>query len=137
DAECVVSLLRDADASAPRSVGSIPASFDITSGFGDQPLSRAGDTLTLTWAPSGTDAVVTVELEGDCVHSEEFQLEGDPGQFVIAPGRLVAWKSQEADSCSAALRVVRTRKGRPDPALGAHSSVVVRQIRTTRFVSVP
>jgi hypothetical protein len=137
DGEFVVSLLRTADLPALRSVGALPVPFEITSSFGDRPLSRANDLLTVLWAPSGSDAEVTVELESDCVHSEEFQVTGDPGSFVIEPGRITAWNNQKDETCNVALRVVRTRKGVPDPRLGSDSSVVLRQIRNALFISAP
>jgi hypothetical protein len=137
DGEFIVALLRATDAAAPRNVGSLPAAFEITSTFGDAPISRANETLTLTWTPGGTDAVVSIELEGDCIHSEEFQAGADQGRFTIEPGKLTAWKNQEQDSCNVAMRIVQTRHGEPDPALGADSSVVLRQIRAARFLSAP
>jgi hypothetical protein len=115
----------------------LPASFEITSMFGDSPVSRANDTLTISWTPGGSDAVVSVELEGDCIHSENYEAGSDQGSFIIQPGKLTAWKSQEQESCNVAVRVVQTKHGQPDPALGADSSVVLRQIRATRFVSAP
>jgi hypothetical protein len=137
DGEFVVGLMRAEDSSAPRSVGSLPSSFEITSAFADASFSRATDSLTITWSPGGTDSVVSIELEGDCIHSENFEVSGDPGTFTIAPGKISAWQSQEKDSCNVAARVVQTKHGEPDPALGADSSVVLRQIRATRFSSAP
>ena len=139
DGEFVVALVRgrDQDAAAPRSAGSLPVPFEISSAFGDTPVSRANDALTITWTPGGTDADVSIELEGDCIHSAELQPGGDPGTFTIEPGKITAWKSQEKDSCNVAVRVVQTKHGQADAALGADSSVVLRQIRATRFVSAP
>jgi hypothetical protein len=137
DGEFVVGLVRAQDSPAPRSLGRLPASFEITSMFGDAPISRANDTLTVNWAPGGTDAAVSIELEGDCIHSEVLEAGGDPGTFTITAGKLTAWKSQEKDSCNVAVRVVQTKHGQADPALGADSSVVLRQIRASRFVSAP
>lgn len=138
EGEFVVGLQRAAaGTAAPRSVGTLPASFEITSLFGDQPLSRANDTLTLVWTPGGTDAAVSIELEGDCIHSENFEVGADQGSYTIPPGKLTAWKNQEKESCNVAVRVVQTKHGQPDPALGADSSVVLRQIRATRFISAP
>jgi hypothetical protein len=137
DGEFVVGLLRDVDAPAPRSVGRMPVPFEITSHFPDTPISRANDPLTVSWSPGGTDAEVSIEIEADCIHSAYLQVAGDPGKFVIEPGKLSAWKNQEKEACNAALRVVQTKKGQADPALAAHSSVVLRQIRATRFVSGP
>jgi hypothetical protein len=133
----VIALVRDGAPPAPRSLGRLPSVFEITSDFPDTPISRAHDTLTLTWSPSGSDAEVTIEIEGDCIRSEELQVPHDSGKYVIEPGKLTAWKSQEQEACNAALRVVRTKKGLPDPALDRDSSVVLRQIRATRFVSGP
>ena len=97
-----------------------------------------GDVFELdVTVPGGTDAEASIELEGDCIHSAELQPGGDPGRFSIEPGKITAWKSQEKDSCNVAVRVVQTRHGQADPALGADSSVVLRQIRATRFVSAP
>jgi hypothetical protein len=135
--EFVVALMRDRDATAPRSVGTLPVPFDITSAFGDKPYSRANDSLTITWKPGSTDADVSIELEGDCIHSAELQATADIGSFTIEPGKLTAWKNQEKDSCNVAVRVVQTKHGQPDPTLGPDSSVVLRQIRATRFVSAP
>jgi hypothetical protein len=137
DGEFVVALMRGQDAAAPRSAGTMPVPFEITSAFGDKPYSRANDSLTITWTPGGTDAEVSIELEGDCIHSAELQPGADPGTFTIEAGKIEAWKSQEKDSCNVAVRVVQTKHGQADPALGADSSVVLRQIRATRFVSAP
>lgn len=137
DGEFVVALLRDGGTSAPQSAGRLPEPFEITSNFPDTPISRANDPLTITWSPSGRDAVISIEIEGDCIHSQDLQVPGDPGTFVIAPGKLSAWKNQDKDACNAALRLVQTKKGVPDPALDHDSSVVMRQIRATRFVSGP
>lgn len=137
DGEFVVGLERASDEPAPRSVGDMPASFEITSMFGDVPISRANDALAITWTPGGSEALVTIELEGDCIHSTVLDASSDAGKYTIEAGKLTAWKSQEKDSCNVALRVVQTKHGEPDPALGADSSVVLRQIRATRFVSAP
>jgi hypothetical protein len=137
DGEFVIGLERTADKPAPRNVGNMPASFEITSLFGDTAFSRANDALTVTWTPGGTDSVVSIELEGDCIHSTVLEAGKDPGTFTIEAGKVTAWKSQEKESCNVALRVVQTKHGEPDPALGADSSVVLRQIRATRFVSAP
>ena len=137
DGEFVVGLERASDNAAPRSVGDMPVAFEITSLFGDTPFSRANESLTIAWTPGSTDAEVTLELEGDCIHSTVIDAGLDQGMFTIEPGRVTAWKSQEEDSCTVALRVVQTKHGQADPALGADSSVVLRQIRATRFMSAP
>jgi hypothetical protein len=137
DGDFVVSLTREnGDVPAPRSIGTMPASFEFTHKQ-EGPISRANDNMTLSWTPGGTDAQVSIELEGDCIHSEQYELGGDPGTFTLEPGKLNAWKSQEKESCSVVVHVVLARKGTPDPALDSDSSVQLRQIRETRFVSAP
>jgi hypothetical protein len=133
----VIGLTREADAPAPKSIGTMPAPFEFTSSFLDVAVSRANDSLTMTWSPSSSDAQVSVELEGDCIHSQQFDVAGDSGSFTLEPGKLTAWKTQEKASCNVAVHVVQMRKGTPDPALDGDSSVQLRQVRDTRFVSAP
>jgi len=137
DGEFVVGLMRAGHRSAPHSVGRLPTAFAITSDLGAKPFSRANDAMTLSWSPGGSDADVTIEIEGDCIRSAELHAGRDAGRFVIEPGKLTTWKNQEKQACNVVLRVVQTRKGQPDPALDPNSSVVLRQIRTIRFVSRP
>jgi hypothetical protein len=137
DGKFVVSLSRVGDRAALQSSGNMPPGFDIVSGFGDRPLSRANDDVTVRWNPSGSDSDVSIELEGDCVHDEQFHVGADAGSYVIPAGTIAAWRMQEKDTCNVALRVVLTRKGATDPVLSRDSSFQLRQVRTTRIVSVP
>jgi hypothetical protein len=137
DGEVVVSLQRDTDTPAPKSVGTMPVTFEITSTFDDTPHSRDKDNLTITWSPGNTDADVTIGLDGDCIHSEEFKVGGDPGTYTIEAGKITAWKKQKNEACNVAVQVVHTRKGSTDPALDRDSRFELRQMRAVRFVSGP
>jgi hypothetical protein len=137
DGEVVVSLVRDVDTPAPKSSGTMPAPFEITSTFDATARSREKDAITITWSPGQTDAQVTIGLDGDCIHSEEFAVGGDPGTFTIEAGKLTAWKSQKNEACSVAVQVVQAKKGSTDPALDSDSRFTLRQIRESSFVSGP
>jgi hypothetical protein len=89
EGEFVVSLNRDVDTAAPKSSGRA-ATVQITSEFGDAPLSRKKDSVTFTWTPGSGGADVEIEIEGDCIHSEKYKVGGDPGSFTIEPGKIEA-----------------------------------------------
>jgi hypothetical protein len=135
--EFVVSLTRDVDAPAPNNKGTLPPPFEITSQFGDAPLSRAKDDLTVTWSPSEGGAQVKVTLEGDCVLPVSFDVGGDPGTFTIERTKIKAWMAQEKDACNVSLTIERTTPGTTDPALDSDSRFRLHQLRSTRFVSGP
>lgn len=135
--EFVVSFEREGDDDAPNTHGSLPAPFEITSEFDAKPLSRAKDTITLKWSPSGESATVVVELDGDCTHHFKKEVGGDPGKFKIRPGDLTAWKSKKNEACNVDVTITRIATGKPDPALDPDTRMVLRRVRKTRLVSGP
>jgi hypothetical protein len=137
EGEYTVSLTRDVDAAAPKSSGTMPPPFQITSDFGDSPLSRKKDSVTFTWTPGGSSSDVEIELEGDCIHSEHYNVGGDPGSFTIDPRKLEAWSSDKKKSCNVTVEISHTTHGTTDPAFDTDSSFELRQVRKTRFVSGP
>jgi hypothetical protein len=137
EGEFVVSLTRDQDGAAPSSSGTLPPPFQITSEFGDAPLSRKKDSVTFTWTPGNSGADVEIEIEGDCIHSEKYKVGGDPGSFSIEPGKIEAWKSDKKKACNVSVEIVHTARGTTDPAFDSDSRFELRQVRKTRFVSGP
>jgi len=137
EGEYVVSLARDVDAAAPKSSGTLPPPFQITSDFGDAPLSRKNDSVTFTWTPGNSGADVEISLEGDCILSQHYTVGGDPGSFTIEPHKIEAWKSEKKKSCNVAVEIIQTTRGTTDPAFDSDSRFTLRQVRTTRFVSGP
>lgn len=135
--EFVVSLEREGDDGAPNTRGTLPAPFEITSEFDATPISRVDGAIELTWDPSGEQAMVTIEVDADCLHSFRVEVGGDPGSYTIQPGELTAWKSKKDQPCNAVARVTRTTLGSGDPALDADTIMRLRQVRETTFVSGP
>lgn len=133
----VVSLERDGDDGAPNTHGTLPAPFEITSDFDATPISRSESAIELTWAPSGEQAEVTIEVDADCLHSFKVDLGGDPGSHRIQAGELTAWKSKKDQPCNAVVRITRTTLGSGDPALDGDTIMRLRQVRETTFVSGP
>lgn len=137
EGEFVVSLNRDVDTAAPKSSGTLPAPFQITSDFGDAPLSRRKDKVELTWTPGGSGADVTVKIEGDCIHSQEYKVGGDPGNFTIERKTIEAWKSDVKKACNVDVEIIHLTRGTTDAAFDSDSRFELRQVRRTRFVSGP
>lgn len=136
EGEFSVALVRDEDESAPNNNGSMPPPFTITSDLGNDPISRL-DPITLTWSPAATGGDVLIELEGDCIISERFRVGGDPGSYLIAPGKFRAWKKKKNETCNVDVTITRTTMGGTDPALDSDSWFRLHQVRRTRFMSAP
>lgn len=137
EGEFVVSLSRDVDSAAPKSSGTLPAPFQITSNFGDEPKSRRKDKVEVSWSPGNSGADVTIRIEGDCIHSQEYKVGGDPGSFTIERKQIEAWKSDTKKSCNVGVEVIHLTRGTTDSAFDSDSRFELRQVRRTRFVSGP
>lgn len=137
EGEFVVSMGRDVDAPAPNSRGALPPPFTITSEFGDAPLSRKKDSVNLTWTPGGSGSDVEIEVRGDCIHTERFEVGGDPGAYTIEKKALTAWKSKAKQACNVIATITHGRLGTTDPAFDGDSRFRLRQVRQVRFVSGP
>lgn len=137
EGEYTVSLTRDVDAAAPKSSGTLPPPFQITSNFDDNPISRKNDEVVITWAPGNGGADVQIDIEGDCIHSDHFNVGGDPGSFTISKKKIEGWSSDKKKKCNVSVEVSQTTKGTTDPAFDSDSRFELRQVRKTRFVSGP
>jgi hypothetical protein len=137
EGDYVVSLTRDVDDQAPKSTGRLPPPFQITSEFGDEPLSRKKDEVALSWTPGNSGSDVTISIEGDCIHREEYSVGGDPGSFTIGRKKITAWKSDTKKKCNVTVEIVHVARGTTDPAFDSDSRFELRQVRRTRFVSGP
>ncbi len=135
--EFTVSFERDGDDAAPKSTGTLPAPFEITSDFGADAISRESDSVTIEWSPSGESSDMEIEIEGDCIHDERYKVGGDPGSYTISKGEIRAWKSKKDEDCNVEVQVTRTSRGQTDPALDRDSRFLLHQVRRTRFVSGP
>jgi hypothetical protein len=135
EGEFLVALVRDVDAPAPSSRGTMGLPFELTPL--DHAISRAGESLTISWTPVDPEAQVELELEGDCLIHEQRTLGADTGQASFAPGELRAWKNKAALTCPVTATVRRTRTGSTDPALDPDSRFRLHQVRSFSFSSAP
>jgi hypothetical protein len=140
DTEYRVILEREQDETADGNVGTLPAPFDITSDFGSDEISRADDDLEVTWDPGDSGDKMTLEIDDEppgCLYPQDFDIDGDPGSYVVAAGKLDSTSSQEPETCDATGRLIRERRGSNDGALDDESSFKLFQRRSFGFVSAP
>jgi hypothetical protein len=134
--EVEVKLGRDVDKSASHNKGKLPPPFEITSDYGQKPVSRK-HSLTVEWSPSEGGADVNIHISGDCILDQDFDVGGDPGKYVVPAKKIEAWKAQEKQACNATIVVTRTTKGETDRELDSDSRFLLHQVRSTSFVSGP
>ena len=137
EGEVTVAFERDGDDDAPGSRGAIGPGFTIGGLSLEGPVSRATDSVSLSWSPVDPQAEVSVSLKGDCVISERKRLGGDTGSFTLSAGELRAWKRKADQTCAVDVEIARTRSGTTDPALDADSRFSLHQVRRARFISTP
>jgi hypothetical protein len=133
EGQFVVTLTRSADQEQMVSSGTMPPPFEITTQFPAKHI-RRNKPVTVEWAPAGTQAQVTVEIDGDCIHSDKFTT-GDTGSFTIPGGKIQAWKSKEDQECRVTMTVTRSVAGQTAPSFDSDSRFVLRQVRSTSFVT--
>jgi hypothetical protein len=114
---------------APSSTGLLPAPFDL--GALGAELSRAQD-LILTWSPSGTSDLMTLDLTGSCVEDLSIPIAGDPGSY----SPTLDWETSPS-SCQITLTLHRVRSGVIDPKLASGSTFSLEQVRTTSLFAHP
>ncbi len=110
-----VSLARSADTSAPESVVTLPAPFEFSSPPANAPFARSAG-VTVTWDGSGGADPLQLTARGACIQPVELDLAGDTGTQTLMP--FVASSSNETNTCSVSLTLVRRRVGTVDPAYG-------------------
>ncbi len=138
----MVMLEREGDDDALDSEGTLPEPFEITSDFGDTPISRSEDEMEITWEPSGEDDDMDVDFDdanGDegCIFSHDDDIPGDTGTFLVEADSLDSTDSDDPESCDVQATITRSREGSVDTALDEESTFVLRQLRRFTFVSAP
>jgi hypothetical protein len=123
----------DQDDSAPASIVSLPAPFEMM--LGAPAASRATDEVTVTWDPAGTGDL-TWEYEGECVLSEDGNTPDD-GETTFGLGEIRTFESDANESCTVDVLLARSRGGTIDPAFTDGGRIVARQVRSDSFLSVP
>lgn len=132
--EFIVDLQRDNDDDAPMSTGMLPGPFTFV--VPNMTTSR-GQSLTVTWTPSGSTDDMTMELNGTCIFHRSIDIPGDTGSHVIEPGTLVSVNTDKPETCDVTVDMKRTRNGTADAAFDPDSSFVLEQTRTAKFTSAP
>lgn len=134
DTEFVIGLERPDDTPAPNSTGKLPAPFTLAA---IDNKSRATDAVDITWDPSGSDSIV-IDVLGDCIKEHKDIKTSDTGSYTIAAGDLVSGFDSDKDkTCDVTVRVWRERGGSPDGAYDGESTMVMRQVRSTKFQAAP
>lgn len=132
--EFTISFLRgDEDDSAPASVVSLPAPFDLS--LSATEASRADDDLEYTWDPPGSGNV-SWEIEGDCVKHDDGSTPDD-GADTLQAGSIETFDSDKDETCTVDLQVRRQRSGNIDSAFTEGGRIVARHVRTESFTSTP
>jgi hypothetical protein len=126
-----VELRRGRFADADNSVVSLPAPFDLKVGNAGQTFETGVDAVALRWGQGSADTIA-VEVEGDCILDYGTSAMPDTGAFELPPQALEAYSGEgEGSTCSAVVRVRRTRVGALDPQFegGRITASQVREVR--------
>ena len=129
-----ISFTRTVDGGAPQSTLTLPDAFDL-----DELVDTVNDDedLVIAWTPSGSDDSMQVELNGDCVLWDAFDVQGDPGTYTVEAGDLT-WINDEApSSCKVDLTVHRFNAGTVDSGFGEGGKAVGKQKRLDDFLYQP
>jgi hypothetical protein len=138
ESEIVISLARGDGGNAPVSSVTMPPPVAITApAAGASKL--AGETLLVTWTPSGTSDQVQILMRSVVCSrpgagtTTTTAVVGDPGSasVLIDPDLLPALASGE--SCDVDVQVQRLRLGTVDPAYATGGSIVARQLDAVRI----
>lgn len=136
DTSFTFALERTTDTSAPSSVATLPAAFELTAPAADSVFSRAED-IVVSWEPSGEQDTMLVEWATDCTWTYEVEVDGDTGSLTIPAADVEVIDGHEEESCAGALTLTRRRGGALDPAFEEGGSIYGRQTRSVALRSDP
>ena len=131
-----VSLQRTVDAGAPSSIATLPTPFTLTA---PPATSSRAAAMTLTWSPGGSANAMSAVIDGACIDQVTVPITGDPGSVTIAAGMIKKKTAQQgqtiADSCTAEVRIERSKTGTLDSHFGKGGSVLGIQSRKATFTT--
>lgn len=131
-----VSFLRTVDAGAPSSIATLPAPFTLAA---PPATSSRATAMTLTWSPSGSANLMHAQIDGTCIDLLDLAIPGDPGTVTIPAGMIKKRTAQQgqtiADSCTAEIRIDRSKPGVLDTHFGKGGSVLGVQARKATFTT--
>ena len=125
--------------SFPDSTVSLPRPFDLTAPAASATVSRSSP-MSVTWTDAGTSDTVWIDVfYSTCLAFEGniyYPPGGDNGSTSIPTSALSPVQGEENATCSATLRVVRSRPGSIDDAFDS-GSIQGWQVRTVEITSTP
>lgn len=124
------------DTSAPKSAGTLPAPFTLSSPAKGATFVRGTDAISVKWDNSGKADAMSVELSGTCIQSVS-KTPSDSGEVTIGANEIKASKDNETKTCDVTVTVKRTRDGTLDAAYGKGGSVRGIQTRSVGVISKP
>ena len=130
DKQVRVELRRERFADAENSVVTLPEPFDLKLRNPGQTFVTGVDAVALSWGQGSADTIA-VEVEGDCILDYGTSAMPDTGAFELPPQALEAYSGEgEGTTCSAVVRVRRTRAGELDPQFegGRITAAQVREV---------
>jgi hypothetical protein len=134
-AEFTIAFLRgDDDDSAPESVVTMPAPFELDIAVSE--ASRADDAVEFTWDPPVDGGSMDWHYNGECVQLGSDDTPDD-GTHELAAGSIETFDSDKDKSCTVELEVSRNQGGDIDSAFTEGGSIVAKQIRSATFTSNP
>ncbi len=131
-----IEFKRTIDGGAPSSSVSLPFEYSVLTPTPGTTFSRSGETIMVTWAPSGSRDYVLVTIEGECIEPYSSGLAPDTGRFSITPNSIQLLEDASWDICTATMEVALTRVGTRDPAYGG-GYFYGQQVRTVAINSGP
>ncbi len=137
DTEFVVAFDREVDESAPNTVMSLPAQFDLTGPEEAVTVSRSQEEITISWEPSGSDDEMLWSVTGDCFFDADGGVDGDPGTVTVEAGTLESTDEDEPATCEATLTITRSRVGSLDENYGEGGTAFGRQVRSVDILVSP
>lgn len=110
----------------------MPPPFEIVAPEKDDRVAIGDESIGIAWDRIASDAI-EVEVRGDCIIDEFFDVEEDVGELRIPAGAL-RWRGDESSACRGEIEIVRTRRGEIDRSFGEGGRIVARQRRTVTVV---
>ena len=134
-----IALSRSDGGNAPNSQVTMPEPVNLTAPVAGE-AATAGDTLVVSWSPSGTADQIQIVLRSvQCTRpgagaTQTASVVGDPGtaKVLIDPGLLPPLNPGE--QCDVDVQVQRARLGTVDPAYAAGGVIQARQLDVVRIV---
>ncbi|MBU0729350.1 MAG: hypothetical protein KKE17_06740 [Proteobacteria bacterium] len=134
--EITISLLREQQNDAPRTIVKLPPAFEILEPLAGQAFSRSSDAITVGWNQGSLGDVMRLKGFVSCLNNSNGVWSSpeitDTGSYVINAGTFSGYTG----SCSVSIGVERFRLGQLDPAFGNGGKIEAHQYRMVMIFTV-